>query len=62
MNYNLPLVVLFPPGIFYIALLSLDSSILNQLCYIMQRYKDYLQFYELVHYTFIFIFQLYNTF
>ncbi|CAK6450395.1 unnamed protein product [Pipistrellus nathusii] len=40
MNYNLPLVVLFPPGIFYIALLSLDSSILNQLCYIMQRYRN----------------------
>ncbi|XP_007538609.2 centromere protein I [Erinaceus europaeus] len=38
-NYNLPLVVLFPPGIFYPALLSLDSSILNQLCYIMHRYR-----------------------
>ncbi|XP_006164919.1 centromere protein I [Tupaia chinensis] len=38
-NYNLPLVVLFPPGIFYPALLSLDSSILNQLCYIMYRYR-----------------------
>ncbi|XP_019572240.2 centromere protein I [Rhinolophus sinicus] len=38
-NYNLPLVVLFPPGIFYLALLSLDSSILNQLCYIMHRYR-----------------------
>ncbi|XP_042830999.1 centromere protein I isoform X2 [Panthera tigris] len=38
-NYNLPLVVLFPPGIFYPALLSLDSSILNQLCYIMDRYR-----------------------
>uniref|UniRef100_A0A452U7J6 Centromere protein I n=1 Tax=Ursus maritimus TaxID=29073 RepID=A0A452U7J6_URSMA len=39
-NYNLPLVVLFPPGIFYSALLSLDSSILNQLCYIMHRYRN----------------------
>uniref|UniRef100_G1PVR2 Centromere protein I n=1 Tax=Myotis lucifugus TaxID=59463 RepID=G1PVR2_MYOLU len=39
-NYNLPLVVLFPPGIFYLALLSLDSSILNQLCYIMHRYRN----------------------
>ncbi|XP_015987663.2 centromere protein I isoform X2 [Rousettus aegyptiacus] len=38
-NYNIPLVVLFPPGIFYLALLSLDSSILNQLCYIMHRYR-----------------------
>lgn len=32
--------MLFPPGIFYIALLSLDSSILNQLCYIMHRYRN----------------------
>ncbi|XP_077921501.1 centromere protein I isoform X2 [Halichoerus grypus] len=39
-NYNLPLVVLFPLGIFYSALLSLDSSILNQLCYIMHRYRN----------------------
>ncbi|XP_036916084.1 centromere protein I isoform X2 [Sturnira hondurensis] len=39
-NYNLPLVVLFPPGIFYLALLSMDSSILNQLCYIMHRYRN----------------------
>ncbi|XP_011770132.2 centromere protein I isoform X1 [Macaca nemestrina] len=38
-NYNLPLVVLFPPGIFYSALLSLDTSILNQLCFIMHRYR-----------------------
>ncbi|XP_004685702.2 PREDICTED: centromere protein I [Condylura cristata] len=38
-NYNLPLVVLFPPGIFYPALLSMDPSILNQLCYIMHRYR-----------------------
>ncbi|XP_054428238.1 centromere protein I [Pteronotus mesoamericanus] len=39
-NYNVPLVVLFPPGIFYVALLSVDSSILNQLCYIMHRYRN----------------------
>uniref|UniRef100_A0A0K8RFQ8 Putative follicle-stimulating hormone primary response protein 1 n=1 Tax=Ixodes ricinus TaxID=34613 RepID=A0A0K8RFQ8_IXORI len=39
-NYNLPLVVLFPPGIFYLALLSVDSSILNQLCYIMHSYRN----------------------
>ncbi|KAM9180693.1 centromere protein I [Dugong dugon] len=38
-NYNLPLVVLFPPGVFYPALFSLDSSVLNQLCYIMHRYR-----------------------
>ncbi|XP_037678761.1 centromere protein I-like isoform X2 [Choloepus didactylus] len=37
-NYDLPLVVLFPPGVFYPSLLSLDSSILNQICYIMHRY------------------------
>ncbi|XP_012505481.1 PREDICTED: centromere protein I [Propithecus coquereli] len=38
-NYDLPLVVLFPPGVFYPALLSLDTTILNQLCYIMHRYR-----------------------
>uniref|UniRef100_G3T791 Centromere protein I n=1 Tax=Loxodonta africana TaxID=9785 RepID=G3T791_LOXAF len=38
-NHNLPLVVLLPPGVFYPALFSLDSSILNQLCYIMHRYR-----------------------
>ncbi|XP_010621705.1 centromere protein I isoform X2 [Fukomys damarensis] len=37
-NHDLPLVVLLPPGIFYASLLSLDTSILNQLCYIMHRY------------------------
>ncbi|KAM5221325.1 centromere protein I isoform 2-T2 [Ctenodactylus gundi] len=37
-NHDLPLVVLFPPGIFYSALFSLDASILNKLCYIMHRY------------------------
>ncbi|XP_057615963.1 centromere protein I [Chionomys nivalis] len=39
-NYDLPLLVLFPPVIFHSALLSLDASILNQLCYIMYRYHD----------------------
>ncbi|XP_008590204.1 PREDICTED: centromere protein I [Galeopterus variegatus] len=39
-NYDLPLVILFPPGIFFPALLSLDASILNQLCYIMHRYRQ----------------------
>ncbi|XP_021106131.1 centromere protein I isoform X2 [Heterocephalus glaber] len=37
-NHDLPLVVLLPPGIFYSSLLSLDTSIVNQLCYIMYRY------------------------
>ncbi|XP_005415317.2 PREDICTED: centromere protein I [Chinchilla lanigera] len=37
-NHDLPLVVLFPPGIFYSSLLSLDTSVLNQLCYIIHRY------------------------
>ncbi|KAK7800440.1 hypothetical protein U0070_015816 [Myodes glareolus] len=39
-NYDLPLLVLFPPVIFHSALLSLDASILNQLCYIMYRYHN----------------------
>lgn len=39
-NYDLPLVVLFPPVVFHSAFLSLDASILNQLCYIMYRYRD----------------------
>ncbi|XP_021044107.1 centromere protein I [Mus pahari] len=39
-NYDLPLVVLFPPVIFHSALLSLDATILNQLCYIMYRYRS----------------------
>lgn len=39
-NHGLPLVVLFPVGIFYSSLLSLDTSILNQLCYIMHRYHN----------------------
>ncbi|EDL20401.1 centromere protein I isoform X1 [Mus musculus] len=39
-NYDLPIVVLFPPVIFHSALLSLDATILNQLCYIMYRYRN----------------------
>ncbi|KAL1766827.1 centromere protein I isoform X1 [Sigmodon hispidus] len=39
-NYDLPLVVMFPPVVFHSALLSMDASILNQLCYIMYRYRD----------------------
>uniref|UniRef100_A0A8C5V2Z3 Centromere protein I n=1 Tax=Microcebus murinus TaxID=30608 RepID=A0A8C5V2Z3_MICMU len=50
-NYDLPLVVLFPPGVFYPALLSLDTTVLNQLCYIMHRYKAFLPFYEIPQYN-----------
>ncbi|NXN47846.1 CENPI protein, partial [Rhinoptilus africanus] len=39
LRYNLPLLILPPPGIFYPALLSMDSVNLNQLCYIMYRYR-----------------------
>ncbi|XP_050998453.1 centromere protein I [Acomys russatus] len=38
-SYGLPLVVLFPPVVFHSALLSLDASVLNQLSYIMYRYR-----------------------
>ncbi|NXY76252.1 CENPI protein, partial [Glareola pratincola] len=39
LRYNLPLLILPPPGVFYPALLSMDSVNLNQLCYIMYRYR-----------------------
>ncbi|XP_041052187.1 centromere protein I [Carcharodon carcharias] len=39
LKYSLPLVILPPAGIFYPALLSLESVNLNQLCYIMYRYR-----------------------
>uniref|UniRef100_A0A8C9AP83 Centromere protein I n=1 Tax=Prolemur simus TaxID=1328070 RepID=A0A8C9AP83_PROSS len=62
-NYDLPLVVLFPPGVFYPALLSLDTTILNQLCYIMHRYKAFLPFYEIVyHNSFSFSSKTYQEF
>ncbi|OCT67271.1 hypothetical protein XELAEV_18038554mg [Xenopus laevis] len=38
-RFSLPLVVLPPPGVFYPALLSTDCVNLNQLCYIMYRYR-----------------------
>uniref|UniRef100_A0A6I8QHR0 Centromere protein I n=1 Tax=Xenopus tropicalis TaxID=8364 RepID=A0A6I8QHR0_XENTR len=38
-KFSLPLVVLPPPGVFYPALLSTDCVNLNQLCYIMYRYR-----------------------
>ncbi|XP_027290499.1 centromere protein I isoform X1 [Cricetulus griseus] len=39
-SYDLPILVLFPTAIFHSALLSLDASILNQLCYIIYRYRN----------------------
>ncbi|NXG92684.1 CENPI protein, partial [Stercorarius parasiticus] len=39
LRYNLPLLIMPPPGVFYPALLSMDSVNLNQLCYIMYRYR-----------------------
>ncbi|XP_009950912.1 PREDICTED: centromere protein I [Leptosomus discolor] len=39
LRYNLPLLVMPPAGVFYPALLSMDSVSLNQLCYIMYRYR-----------------------
>ncbi|NXK45579.1 CENPI protein, partial [Chauna torquata] len=39
LRYNLPLLIMPPAGVFYPALLSMDSVSLNQLCYIMYRYR-----------------------
>ncbi|KFQ83205.1 Centromere protein I, partial [Phaethon lepturus] len=39
LRYNLPLLIMPPAGVFYPALLSMDSVNLNQLCYIMYRYR-----------------------
>ncbi|NWQ86080.1 CENPI protein, partial [Burhinus bistriatus] len=39
LSYNLPLLIMPPAGVFYPALLSMDSVSLNQLCYIMYRYR-----------------------
>ncbi|KAM3912404.1 centromere protein I [Leptodactylus fuscus] len=38
-RFYLPLIVLPPPAVFYAALLCTDSVNLNQLCYIMYRYR-----------------------
>nr|XP_033801229.1 centromere protein I isoform X2 [Geotrypetes seraphini] len=38
-KYAMPLVVLPPAGVFYPALLSMESVNLNHLCYIMYRYR-----------------------
>ncbi|XP_053554935.1 centromere protein I [Bombina bombina] len=38
-HFSLPLIILPPPGVFYPALLSMDCVNLNQLCYIMYRYR-----------------------
>ncbi|XP_069723500.1 centromere protein I [Phaenicophaeus curvirostris] len=37
--YGLPLLIMPPAGVFYPALLSMDPVNLNQLCYIMYRYR-----------------------
>ncbi|XP_074063340.1 centromere protein I isoform X2 [Macrotis lagotis] len=37
LNYSLPLLMIFPPGVFYPALLTSDTITLNHLCYIMYR-------------------------
>ncbi|NWU50114.1 CENPI protein, partial [Dromas ardeola] len=39
LRYNLPLLIMPPAGVFYPALLSMDCVNLNQLCYIMYRYR-----------------------
>ncbi|KFQ51557.1 Centromere protein I, partial [Nestor notabilis] len=39
LKYNLPLLIMPPAGVFYPMLLSMDSVSLNQLCYIMYRYR-----------------------
>ncbi|NWX52733.1 CENPI protein, partial [Steatornis caripensis] len=39
LKYNMPLLIMPPAGVFYPALLSMDSVSLNQLCYIMYRYR-----------------------
>uniref|UniRef100_A0A6J0UM80 Centromere protein I isoform X1 n=2 Tax=Pogona vitticeps TaxID=103695 RepID=A0A6J0UM80_9SAUR len=38
-KYNLPLLMMPPAGIFYPALLSMDSVTINHLCHIMYRYR-----------------------
>ncbi|XP_060126009.1 centromere protein I-like isoform X1 [Zootoca vivipara] len=37
LKYNLPLFMMLPAGVFYPALLSMNSATLDQLCYIMYR-------------------------
>ncbi|NXP75577.1 CENPI protein, partial [Ramphastos sulfuratus] len=39
LRYNLPLLILPPAGVFYPALLNMSPVSLNQLCYIMYRYR-----------------------
>ncbi|NWU96551.1 CENPI protein, partial [Upupa epops] len=39
LQYNLPLLIMPPAGVFYPALLSMESVSLNRLCYIMYRYR-----------------------
>lgn len=39
LKYNLPLVLLLPPAVFFPALLSTECFTLNMLCFIMNRYR-----------------------
>ncbi|NWS43489.1 CENPI protein, partial [Probosciger aterrimus] len=39
LKYNMPLLIMPPAGVFYPVLLSMDPVNLNQLCYIMYRYR-----------------------
>ncbi|XP_021140634.2 centromere protein I [Columba livia] len=39
LRYDLPLLIMPPPRVFYAVLLGMDSVNLNQLCYIMHRYR-----------------------
>ncbi|XP_062496380.1 centromere protein I isoform X2 [Pezoporus occidentalis] len=39
LKYNMPLLIMPPAGVFYPVLLGMDSVNLNQLCYIMYRYR-----------------------
>ncbi|XP_030906778.2 centromere protein I [Melopsittacus undulatus] len=39
LKYNMPLLIMPPAGVFYPVLLAMDPVNLNQLCYIMYRYR-----------------------
>lgn len=51
LKYNLPLLIMPPAGVFYPALLSMDSVNLNQLCYIMYRYYKWCGLYGLLFFS-----------
>lgn len=52
LKYNLPLLIMPPAGVFYPALLSMDSVNLNQLCYIMYRYYNRCRLHRLLVFSF----------